>query len=64
MKSSQVSAFADDRNIFKTMISQEDSSLLQADLINKSELKRKIFTQLAVSLSESRRDVKRTRKKM
>lgn len=51
MKSSQVSAFADDRNIFKTMISQEDSSLLQADLINKSELKKKIFTQLAVSLS-------------
>ena len=34
MKSSQVAAFVDDRNIFKTMISQEDSSLLQADLIN------------------------------
>lgn len=34
MKSSQVAAFADDRNIFKTIISQEDSSLLQADLIN------------------------------
>ena len=32
VKSSRVSTFADDTKIFKTIVTQEDSSLLQADL--------------------------------
>ena len=34
VKSSRVSTFADDTKIFKTIITQEDSSLLKADLGN------------------------------
>ena len=34
VKSSLVSTFADDTKIFKTIVTQEDSSLLQTDLRN------------------------------
>ena len=34
VKSSRVSTFADDTKIFKTIVTREDSSLLQAELRN------------------------------